>query len=282
MRWPFFKRSLAVVATVLWLVVIPVQEFRFFERFGFSVDPEQFPVSIYQFLKEIHPDKNIFAGFLGGGYQLWALPDYPVFVDPRDILYNPIKDRMMEAMAKPEAFSSLIHDYQINTVLFFANPFQPSTEKFLAPTEWALVYFDNKQMVFLKRTLKNVDLVFKYEYRYLNPAKSSASYFAGALQSVEDRQKFVEELNRCIAHEPKNIYCRSVQAGLLAVQRTDASLNEATQLLRETSAYALKIRPPLLLYLRPIYTLLGDSVGLTAVDSRLNALSETGPGIWNF
>jgi hypothetical protein len=40
------------------------------------------------FLKENHPEGRLFNSYNWGGYLLWALPEYPVFVDGRTDLYN--------------------------------------------------------------------------------------------------------------------------------------------------------------------------------------------------
>ncbi len=46
------------------------------------------PTGAVQFLKENHPGGNLFNSYNQGGYLIWALPEYPVFIDPRTDLYN--------------------------------------------------------------------------------------------------------------------------------------------------------------------------------------------------
>jgi hypothetical protein len=49
---------------------------------------ERYPVAAAEFLKEEKPEGNMFNTYNYGGYLIWALEEYPVFVDGRADLYG--------------------------------------------------------------------------------------------------------------------------------------------------------------------------------------------------
>jgi hypothetical protein len=53
------------------------------ERFA-----EDLPVEAVAFLQENQPEGRLFNSYNWGGYLIWALPEYPVFVDGRTDLYG--------------------------------------------------------------------------------------------------------------------------------------------------------------------------------------------------
>ncbi len=46
------------------------------------------PVGAVQYLSTVHPPGPLFNNYLSGGYLVWALPEYPVFVDSRSDIYG--------------------------------------------------------------------------------------------------------------------------------------------------------------------------------------------------
>lgn len=49
---------------------------------------ELFPVDAVNFIKETKPEGRLFNSYNWGGYLLWNLPEYPVFIDGRTDLYD--------------------------------------------------------------------------------------------------------------------------------------------------------------------------------------------------
>jgi hypothetical protein len=48
----------------------------------------QYPAGAAEFLRAQHPDGQLFSTYAWGGYLIWALPEYPVFIDGRTDLYG--------------------------------------------------------------------------------------------------------------------------------------------------------------------------------------------------
>jgi hypothetical protein len=49
---------------------------------------ETMPVDAVAFIKQKSPPGRLFNSYNWGGYLLWELPEYPVFIDGRTDLYN--------------------------------------------------------------------------------------------------------------------------------------------------------------------------------------------------
>ena len=79
----------------------------------------EFPVDATPFLQSFHPQGNVFNDYLWGGYMIWNMRDWPVFVDSRvDIFeYNgTFKDYL--DIVRIQNTMELLDQHQIRYVLF--------------------------------------------------------------------------------------------------------------------------------------------------------------------
>jgi hypothetical protein len=136
--------------------------------------------------------KNNLRGTLGhdygyGGYISWALgPERKIMMDGRYIFYPLIQD--IERTTAPllhnsedPAWPKLLEDRRIDTVItaFSDTPLQvenvtaafPLTalNLFYPRSRWALVYWDDTALIFLKRTTANDSFIRDHEYKSLYP-----------------------------------------------------------------------------------------------------------------
>ena len=82
------------------------------------------------------------------------------------------------------------------------------------PQEWALVDFDNVSVVYLRRVPENQALISTTEYRFIRrglPSQLAGASFNGLPETT--RLGFELELERCLAEQPRNVYCLSGKAG---------------------------------------------------------------------
>jgi hypothetical protein len=49
---------------------------------------QQYPLGAVEFLRAQRPEGQLFSTYAWGGYLIWALPQYPVFIDGRTDLYG--------------------------------------------------------------------------------------------------------------------------------------------------------------------------------------------------
>jgi hypothetical protein len=172
--WGAVVLLVAVAAVAVGLRQVPL-------RLGFGVDGRWAPVGAADFLLRTRPEPELYNEIGDGGYLIWRLgPHYPVFVDGRT---EPLADLVAEwsrAQANPADWSALLARYRVNIAVLrytfeplFRVPgqaFPVTFSRAFFPTEhWALVYWDDHNLVLLRRTPPNAALIAAEEYRCLHP-----------------------------------------------------------------------------------------------------------------
>jgi hypothetical protein len=99
-----------------------------------------FPVGAVNYIQRNIPEGHIFNSYNWGGYLLWALPEYPVFVDGRTDLYNDeiIQDWLTVAQFKT-GWEQVLNNWRIDYILMESN-WLPS--KLIKYSGWCTVYED--------------------------------------------------------------------------------------------------------------------------------------------
>ncbi len=101
---------------------------------------ETLPVGAARYLADERPVGRLMNSYNWGGYLLWALPEYPVFIDGRTDLYD---DEIIEAwllvMRGEEGWQTTLDEWGVNLVL--VEPAVPVNHK-LEAAGWQLVYGD--------------------------------------------------------------------------------------------------------------------------------------------
>jgi hypothetical protein len=133
---------LALVAVVkVYLVTNPVLV-DYFER-------QTFPVAAVSWIEGNQPPGNLFNAYNWGGYLLWNLPQYPVFVDGRTDLYN---DQLLEEYLRIAAGGtdalSLLDAHSVNLALVEAGS---ALGRLLeASPDWQKPFRDDLAAVFVR------------------------------------------------------------------------------------------------------------------------------------
>jgi hypothetical protein len=75
-------------------------------------------VNAVEYLKVEKPPGKLFNSYNWGGYLIWALPEYPVFVDGRTDLYNDeLIEQWMEIMNAKKGWQVLLARFGIGVIL---------------------------------------------------------------------------------------------------------------------------------------------------------------------
>ena len=112
-----------------------------------AVFRESLPVDAVTYIQENRPLGNLFNSYNWGGYLLWALPEYPVFVDGRTDLYNDeIISEWVLVMRAGEGWQAVLEKYDINLILVESG----STLDRVLETEpgWQDTYRDEKAVIY--------------------------------------------------------------------------------------------------------------------------------------
>ena len=133
---------IAVVGKVLLVLPDKINE-DFFQK--------TFPTGAVQFLKETHPPGNLFNTYNQGGYLIWALPEYPVFIDARTDLYNDeLIQVWLKVMRAQPGWEDILKEYGIGIIL--VEPDAPIVNVLLESQNWKEGYRDKQVVIFLKTT----------------------------------------------------------------------------------------------------------------------------------
>jgi len=79
---------------------------------------QSMPIDAVEHLRQSAPSGRLFNSYNWGGYLLWALPEYPVFIDGRTDLYNDeVIDQWLQVMRAEPGWQQVLADYQVNLIM---------------------------------------------------------------------------------------------------------------------------------------------------------------------
>lgn len=131
----------AVIAFVLFRVatIFPAQANQ-------AVYASQVPVAAVEYLQRENPSGQLFNSYNWGGYLIWALPEYPVFVDGRTDLYSDdlLSEWLQIAGAEP-GWQARLSQREVNLILL--EPQWPLVQV-LESDGWRQIYEDDMAVIY--------------------------------------------------------------------------------------------------------------------------------------
>jgi hypothetical protein len=107
---------------------------------------QTFPAAAVEWIKSNHPEGRLFNEYAWGGYLIWALPEYPVFVDGRTDLYgDEIIGEWLSVVSGGEDWQAILERRQIGLVL--VAPGQ-ALEHELVREGWKNLYHDSTAVIY--------------------------------------------------------------------------------------------------------------------------------------
>jgi hypothetical protein len=108
------------------------------------------PTAAVTFLQEARPPGPIFNSYNWGGYLIWKVPSYPVFVDGRTDLYGDtlLREYTVAIFGQP-GWRATLDRYAINLVLIEAQA--ALAWRLEEAPEWQELYRDNQAVIFARR-----------------------------------------------------------------------------------------------------------------------------------
>jgi hypothetical protein len=104
------------------------------------------PVEAVEYLQKKQPEGRLFNSYNWGGYLLWALPEYPVFVDGRTDLYNDeVIGEWIKVVRVEEGWDQVLDRWQVRLVLL--EPGSPLLSE-LESVGWQLQYQDEVAVIY--------------------------------------------------------------------------------------------------------------------------------------
>lgn len=186
--WSHWIRYGAIFGWFLCLIPISLHAYMLVQPFPKTlVTWSRFPVGAIQFVRDNNIEGRMFNTYGFGGYIQWALgPERKVFIDGRYIFHPLLKelaqlDKALFTEGREGEWDVYLEKQGVNYAIveypaFFVaplhgeRPYNLTNVNAMFPGEkWALVFWDDVGLVFLKRGEKFNALIKKREFRFLRP-----------------------------------------------------------------------------------------------------------------
>jgi len=203
---------------------------------GLGVQPGRFPVKAVDAIRQWPEVGHLYNDVAFGGYLLWRLyPPRQVFLDGRNEVNPSLLREVALSRSDSRSWSALLERYgvdgalvryddRLRKVLIPGPEGEPAvtyhtTNALLFPrNRFALVYWDDLAMFFVRRTPERSDRLASEEYRYVHPEDRQVTLQAAALDPVV-LERALNEINRRLAEDPGCQRALSLREDLEAMQR---------------------------------------------------------------
>lgn len=202
----FHEKSLAALAAVcliassIYIIIkgSPLDSGR--KAFGFGVNYMYTPEGALDYMDRKGIYGRMLNPFAWGGYINWRdFPKRAVFVDPRGYIPVELLEEMSIALSKPAVLEKLVRTYDIDAIILDYPPPAAAVDAdidiLFSNPEWALVYWDDFSLLYLRRGGKYQSVIETDEYRMVKPAKNIMNVRA-ELHDREFRESLISELKR--------------------------------------------------------------------------------------
>jgi hypothetical protein len=214
------NKSLKIRALIFLTILIPAQLFLLYtyrRPAGWGLERNIFPVSASVYLNKLNIEGNMFNAYEWGGYLIWELKKYRVYIDGRIQIYpeafiNSYRDEILKN--PPLYFNDQANYWKISFAIVpystrIGNLILNNYSDYLFNKKnWALIYFDNTALVYMKRNFSSSNdlIINRHEYRFLEPTIMAPPVLEKYLQNEITRAKLIKELRRSIDIFPDSIY----------------------------------------------------------------------------
>jgi tetratricopeptide (TPR) repeat protein len=213
---PFLKKA-ALFGMILVLMGQLFLIYFYRRPFGWGLAENTFPVNAVNYLNGLSIEGEMFNSYEWGGYLIWNMKKHRVYIDGRIQIYPDkfIENYQNQLLKKPPFyFMSETEKWKISFALV---PYPSQIGNFIAnnysdylfdKNNWALVYFDNESLVYMKRgfSANNDALIKNLEYALLEPTILVPPLLEKYLTNETSQKVVLEELERAIAVFPNSIY----------------------------------------------------------------------------
>jgi hypothetical protein len=177
-----------------------------------------FPEKLVRFVEKQNLQGHMLNSYGLGGYLIWRLyPERKVFVDGRNEVYLPLLKRVIAARADNRKWNKLLNDFAIEyAVLNYVDQLErvttidrtgkatetyaPFSSTHFPRNHWALVFWDDHGMIFIRRNGSNAKLL---EREYTSVFPEGEYYHQTLIQAGRiDRATAIVELQRKIQEDP--------------------------------------------------------------------------------
>jgi hypothetical protein len=261
--------GMAVVASTAWCVDSAGENWGVGEG-----DDRDHPAGAVAFVREAGLTGNLFNNYDIGAYLIWHAPERRVFVDGRaGALYSPAFFAEYRAMIEDaDAWNAGVRKWDLHYALvrYDVREFLESDEsQFEFPRhlddnpDWALVYWDERSTVYVRRDRAPIGLVEARGYRRVRPTLSHYQQIQQPGLGAAERAALRADLDFDVALNPHNQEPRLSKVILLLGEPSELAKREAIEQL----SVCVQLPPDLALEHALLGTLLAER-GDTALATR--------------
>ena len=142
-----FQKSLNWLILILIAFTVIIKVISIYPReMNEAIFRNNLPYKAVAYLQERQPPGNLFNSYDWGGYLIYALPEYPVFIDGRTDLYSDgLIDEWLQVVRTEEGWQKVLDKYDVRLILL--EPSMPVITE-LNESDWSELYRDEKSVVY--------------------------------------------------------------------------------------------------------------------------------------
>lgn len=202
----FFSKRTVAAAAAVWialystLTLANVKPFGDEEKaFGLGVNHVFVPEGALKYMDKQNISGRVFNLFQWGGYIIWRdFPKRTVFVDGRGYLTEDLLEKTITARNNRAFLDELQKTYGFESILVnYPEGENMKQDIFLSHKDWALVYWDDYSLLFLKRGEQYGGIINNDEYRFVNP-EGDFNKIKSVMHDENYTQGLIKELKRNI------------------------------------------------------------------------------------
>ncbi len=176
-------------------------------RFAPRFDLRGLPVRAVEFVRNEGLDGKLFNSFHDGGYIEWMLPSLPAFMDSR-IQHYPEEFFKAELRAEtsPAAFQRRLRSMGVEWAITASYGRSLSGDRLLDSPDWALVYWDEVNEIFLRRDVPRfAEVIARNEFKYFRRSGNPDTIIFKTIQEAtpEVLRAYEAELDRFQKYTPR-------------------------------------------------------------------------------
>jgi len=177
-----------------------------------GIDKRWQPVEACSFISDAQLPGHFYNDYSFGGYWMWYFgTTRPVFIDGRLHTvegYAELYRRIETAQAGPPAgWEAFLHSYGIDAAMVSypdKAPLPAVFEIYFPRTRWALVYWDDTAMIFLRRLPEYESWIRRYEFSAIDPEAQPAYVLSRMRDSSTLARQILEDLQRNTRLHPQS------------------------------------------------------------------------------
>lgn len=193
---------------------------------------EELPEAAVRFLDENGVEGRMFHSYDLGGYLIWkCYPKRRVFIDGRSLEYGPAHIAATSRWWAPGVFSELDFEWRFDYALIY-NSSHYAARVFDDSPDWALVFWDDAAMVYLRRTPANAALIRRFAYALVRPNVQDFGYLLPRIKEARGSAALLAEAERALRGSQRNVNAAQLKAFVLGESGRSA---EAAKLLEDAA-----------------------------------------------